>query len=404
MDQDHKKRILVFLPSFPVRSETFIARDLSALVELGHLDITVLAIKRGNGELPKNLESVFKPKRLNIFDQFFGMFYLLTRTKNVKNGYKILMKDKSRGFVSKVYLFIKSLGYTKVFSRYNPQEIHAHFMSEPSTIGLVASKILNIPISINAHARDVLEYPSLPVVKSKESKFVTICNSRVYDYYINMPGVMKDNVHLIHHGLDSAKIFSSPLNIEKPQKPMIFMGGSRLTDKKGIEYAIRASKLLVERGFNHQFDLIGPGDNYKKYIDLIKEVGVENNFFIHGDGKGAPFSEISQYYRIADIFVLPIVTMESGDSDGIPNTIIEASLAGLPVVTTDAGSVTELIQHEVTGLVVPQRNVSELTLAIQKLLVDQDLRSKLGTAAKQKATEMFEISKTVKQLENLLLS
>ena len=401
--KNKKKRILIFLPEFPVLTETFIARDISKLVEFGNLDINVLYTAEGTGEVPENLKEISKKHKLTILDSLLAIKYFIFNPRKVFEAYKIYKRDLTKSYIKRVYYFLTSVGYTKVFEAYNPDEIHVHFLSDSSSTAMVASIILDVPFSINGHARDITEYPTLPQTKARRAKFIVVCNRNAYERCVQISKTMGENIHLLHHGIDPQEIVKYPPKVNKPNRVMIFMGGTRLTKKKGIEYMVEASKVIKDRGANHEVHLIGPGPLYKKLKKRISELGLDDSFIIHGDGKGLPFSEVAQYYQIADIFALPVVALKSGDADGIPNVLIEAALAKLPIVTTDAGSVTELITDGETGVLVPQRDVEALATKVEHLIFDKDLRKRLGDAVYEKAKQMFSPEVNVRKLEELLL-
>lgn len=400
---DHKKKIAILIPEFPVLTETFIQRDIVKLMELGNLDVEVLYLKRGRGHLDRSLEKFIHRINLNIIDLLFSLKYLILKKGEIRRIDHILKGDLTRSVPARYYLLFKSLGYANIIKNYKPDELHIHFYSDFSTIGMFTAIILGIPFSINAHARDVFEYPHLPKSKANLAKFVTVCNKAAHERCMQISQAGEDKVHLIHHGIDPDSIFPSDIKVKKADTPMIFMGGTRLTEKKGIKYMLQASKILKERGISHRVDLIGVGEGYQALSDKIRETGLEKIFYIHGEGKGMPFEQLAEYYLAADLFVLPIIQARSGDSDGIPNVIIEAALAKLPIITTDAGSVSELIIDDVTGVVVPQKDPEALATEIERLLIDNERKERLGSAASGKAREMFDQDRNVKKLEKLLL-
>ena len=409
-----KKKILIFVPEFPVLTETFIERDISKLIQNDKLDISILAMKKGSGSMTAVVEKHFSKSRLTILDSFMAGFFFITKPGLTFKAYRLVLKDKSKSLLGRIYLFLKSVGYTKVFQKHHPDEIHAHFLSDPSTIAMVASIILQIPFSINAHARDVTEYPTLPGEKIKNAKFVSVCNSNAYNKILRLAqpkgsetfefaGNLASKIKLIRHGIDENEIFSVPLELKKAARPMIISGGTRLVAKKGLEYLIGASEILKKRGISHELHITGPGNLYGQLTDMLKKRGLEDMVFIHGDGKGVPFSLISQYYRVADVLVLPSIDLDSGDADGIPNALIEASLAKLAIVTTDAGSITELIETGVNGILVPQKNSEAIATEIEKLIFDENKRHELGENAYKKAKEMFDTEKNAGELANLFI-
>ena len=399
MATTNKKKVLIFVPEFP--RETFIERDVTALIERGNLDVSVVTLKKGNQELPDFVADRVSVANLGIVNLASGLAYFFSKPGAVREIFSLARKDKSKSLTSNYYLALKSLGYAKVFAKHSPAEIHAHFYSDFSTIAMYASILLEIPFSVNAHARDVFEYPHLSKEKAERAKFVSVCNQRAFEVCQGFSQRAK-NVQLIYHGLDPQKLFNDISPSEKTDVPLIFMGGSRLTEKKGIEYMIEASKILKERDIKHRVLIIGSGPLQKELEKKVAKAGLEEIFEING--AGAAFSELAKYYLSADLFVLPIIQTGEGDSDGIPNTIIEAALAKLPIITTDAGSVSELIENGKTGAVVPQKDAASLARAIEILLGDESQKKQLGAAAYTKALEMFDQEKNIAQLEQLLLS
>ena len=101
---------------------------------------------------------------------------------------------------------------------------------------------------------------------------------------------------------------------------------------------------------------------------------------------------------LAALFVLPSVTAHDGDRDGIPNVILEAMAMGLPVVSTRQSGIPEAVQDGRTGLLVPPRDARALADALAALLLDVDLRTRLGAAGRERAASTFDIEVNVQRL------
>ncbi len=401
--KDGKKRVLYFVPEFPRISETFIEREISKLVDWGNLDITVLSLSKATGSTSSTVLSHAVYRRLKFGDFLGGLAYLFTRPQDVKRCFKLVLELPNKGLFSKIYFLLKSLGYTKIIENLKPNHIHAHFLSWPSTTVLIESHILKIPFSISAHARDVFMEGELVAQKIKSAKFVSICNSFARNKALEIAGsgVDESKVKLIYHGIDP-KMFDTPPKMPRWYVPAIFLGGTRLVEKKGLKYMIKASKILRDRGIAHRVDLVGPGDLYNELIKMLDDLGLQDTIFIHGNGKGTPFAEVLEYYKVADVFVLPSIETGKGDADGVPTVVIEAAMAKLPIVSTSAGGITDLIEDGVTGVIIPQRDSQAIADAVQKLLSDKELASKLGQNAYNKAVQMFDINRNIGELEKLL--
>jgi glycosyltransferase involved in cell wall biosynthesis len=85
------------------------------------------------------------------------------------------------------------------------------------------------------------------------------------------------------------------------------------------------------------------------------------------------------YYAMASVVAVP------SHSEGSPNVVLEAMAAGLPIAANAVGGVPEILQENVTGLMVPPRNPEAMAKAILRILSDQELRVRLGAAARARA-------------------
>lgn len=398
----NKKRILYFVPTFPVLSETFIEREISKMVALGNVDITVIALAKGRGSMTANSERVTVFRRLDwqacikatkyFLLKPFSLLQILTRTFGIASF-------NPKNF----YVFLKAVGYAQIFEEYKPEHIHVHFLSEPSTIVLVVSQILDVPFSVSGHAKDVFLTGTLISQKVDKAKFVTICNTFAYNKCLEILHTTSNNkVHKIFHGIDP-KTFEGISKLIKPNRIVLFMGGTRLVEKKGIKYMIEACRILKDMHIDFQLDLVGFGEMANEIIDLVVKQNLGDVVNIHGGGKGMPFEEVVEYYKMADIFLLPSIEASNGDTDGVPTVVIEAAMSKLPVISTNAGGVSDLIDSS-NGIVVPQRDAKAIADAVITLIQNPDLRKTLGQKAYDKAVITFDLDKNIKQLEALLVA
>ncbi len=422
-----KKKVLYFVPEFPRLTETFIEREITKLLELDQMDIRILSLSPASGTMSELARRavvyqrltariaisafvkylLFSPRRIiELFKLISGSdkepLFLNLRAQNAHEDHSSIV---GRFHKARIFYMLKGVAYAKIFSEYKPDHIHVHFLSSFSTIAMVAAHVLHIPFSISAHAKDAIVDNSLIATKAQYAKFIAICNKRTWQTVVDqIPLELKPKVKLIYHGIDHEKIFAGDSRLVKPQRPVIFMGGTRLVEKKGIKYVIEASKILKSRGVDHQVEIVGPGPLYKELQDQIHELGLSDNVFIHGEGKGTPFDQVVDYYKIADIFVFPSIETNEGDMDGVPTVVIEAALAKIPIIATSAGSITDLVEHNVTGIVIPQKDSHALADQIENLLHNHVVRESLVKHAFKKASEMFHLDTNVKQLQELLLS
>src|SRR5262249_19545614 len=88
----------------------------------------------------------------------------------------------------------------------------------------------------------------------------------------------------------------------------------------------------------------------------------------------------------------------TSENEGMPVSLMEAAACGVPVVTTAVGGIPELVQDGVTGLLVPAGNPELFASALERLLQDPGLRSRMSQAARERAEQMFSVKRQVDQL------
>jgi glycosyltransferase involved in cell wall biosynthesis len=149
----------------------------------------------------------------------------------------------------------------------------------------------------------------------------------------------------------------------------------RLDSQKGFDVLVAA---LAELPADTTCLVIGEGRERARLTALASERGVADRFVLQGwlDDPRARLEEL-------DVFVLP------SRYEGFPLVIIEAMLAGVPVVATDVGSIRESIEDGVTGLLVPAEDPAALANAIRRLLENEQLRTQVSSAARDSAQRNF---------------
>ncbi|MDP4931463.1 MAG: glycosyltransferase family 4 protein, partial [Candidatus Nanopelagicaceae bacterium] len=95
-----------------------------------------------------------------------------------------------------------------------------------------------------------------------------------------------------------------------------------------------------------------------------------------------------------EMFSLADIVLLTSDSEGMPLTLIEGQMAGVPAIATDVGSVSEIVEHEVTGLVTSTQ-IEQIISSLGQLLGNSMLRSTMAKNAKERALDSFSIEKMV---------
>ncbi len=150
---------------------------------------------------------------------------------------------------------------------------------------------------------------------------------------------------------------------------MLFFG--RIREYKGLRYLLEAMPLLRASVPNLRLIIAGEGDisQYSDYLDHLSNIEIRNRFI--------PRSEVDQLFEESDLLVLPYI---EGSQSG-PLTI--AMAFGVPVVASDVGDISSVVQSAEIGLVVPPRNVAALAHAVTKIALDKSLRKHFVANAKK---------------------
>ena len=167
----------------------------------------------------------------------------------------------------------------------------------------------------------------------------------------------------------------------------------QLFPRKGIRFLVEAVAQLKPRFPELQLVLAGDGFERPTLVHLAEELGIVGDVHFLG---WVPNSALPPYYRAAALSVVP--SLEEGF--GIPAA--EAMGCEVPVVASDAGGLPEVVEHGVTGLIVPRGDTDALAQAIGSLLEDPERRRRMGVAGRERALRLFDWDRTAEQFEAAL--
>ncbi len=160
----------------------------------------------------------------------------------------------------------------------------------------------------------------------------------------------------------------------------------RLAPPKDVETLLQSLKKVR----SCKAIIVGDGPLRSSIKRSIYSLGLSNRVFLLGERNDVPSILAS-----SDVFVLP------SNWEGLPYTVIEAMMAGLPVVATSVGGVPELVEDGVTGFLVPRSDPEALAEALQRLIDDPELRERMGKAGRQKAMCEFTLDRMLRETEKV---
>lgn len=424
--------IAYIIKEFPRLSETFISNEIYQLEQIG-MRLRLFSVKRPG--IQKNHGTVdrikspiiYLPEASSLSESHFiqwlwvhfpkftkdhvRLFRLRPRhyLRTLKEAVQMSLRYRTWFFDRPKKVFIKEFlqaGFIalQVIEAGNIRHLHAHFCHGATTIAMFASRLSGIPFSFTAHAKDIylqkLNPGDLLQIKIKEAEFVVTC-TEANRIYLKSLSPESNSVHTIYHGLDTT-LFSPEEEKGSPLVTPLILSVGRFVEKKGFVHLVRACAILKERGHPFRCRIIGEADEQSPLLkELIGDLGLEKIVSLE---EAVTHEALKRIYAECAVFVLPCQIVESGDRDGIPNVLVEAMSMRRPVVSTTISGIPELIEHRRNGLLVPQKDPTELALALETLLKDPDLRTLLGTAARRRVCTHFDSTKTTQALRALFLS
>jgi glycosyltransferase involved in cell wall biosynthesis len=172
-----------------------------------------------------------------------------------------------------------------------------------------------------------------------------------------------------------------------PDDSVILTTVAVLREPKGIQYMLRALPEILSRIPNAYYAIIGDGEYRKDLEDLTSSLGLESHVIFMSYR-----SDVSELLAASDVFVLPTLV------DALPTVLFEAMAVGIPVIASNVGGVPEIVENNVSGLLIPPANPTVLATTCICLLQDETLAQRLASAAHDKVLSHFDIRRQAKNL------
>lgn len=386
--------IAIIVKGYPRLSETFIAQEIHALQARG-LDLYIVSLRRPTETATHPVHDdihvpvLYLPEYL--YQQPWRVFRGWWRARR-RSGYKKarsawwadLRKDKS---LNRVRRFGQALVLAAELPA-NNAFIYAHFLHTPGSVARYTSLISGLPWSCSAHAKDIWTTPEWEKKqKLDECEWLVSCTAANVAHLRSLCSD-PDKISLVYHGLDFERFDEAAADCNQADSGTLrILSVGRAVEKKGFDDLLHALKLLPPE-LKWRFIHIGGGGLVGSLKASAQTLGIAANIEWCG---AQPYDFVIDAYRRADIFVLPSRIAEDGDRDGLPNVLLEAQSQKLPCISTAISGIPELVEHDVTGLLVEQRDPAALAEAMRQLLTDPTLRTRLGLAGFKRVRSNFSV-------------
>ena len=209
---------------------------------------------------------------------------------------------------------------------------------------------------------------------------VIVVSQTIYNEVVHWLRIPSGKVTIIPCGVDTRYFKSAE------KKPYILFVG-RLTRRKRVDSLLRAYARLPNR--EYQLLIVGDGEERLKLIELTRKLGIRDRvIFLANISR----QKLRQLYAHASIFILPSI------GEGLPLSLLEAMASGCGVVATRVSGVTDVVKHDITGLLVKPGNEQDLYQKMSELLNDEEKIRILGDNARKYVMKRYEWSSIARKV------
>lgn len=397
--------VAFILKGYPRLSEAFIAQEIHALEQRG-LRILIVSLRHPTEQdvhpIHREIQAPVSYLPEYLYQEpmrVLRAWWAARRRPGYRAALTAWRRDLRRDHTANR---VRRFGQALVLANEIPQTVrrlHAHFLHTPASVARYASLLTGLPWSCSAHAKDIWTLAQWEKTgKLAECQWLVTCTA-ANQRHLRTLAADPERVELLYHGLDFAR-FTAPAhqrparNGRSPDDPVVILSVGRAVEKKGYGDLLQALAALPKE-YNWRFVHIGDGPLLKRLKRQAQTLEIAERSSWQG-----PQSQqaVLQQYRAADLFVLACRVTDDGDRDGLPNVLVEAQSQKLACLSTRISGVPELIDHEVTGLLVPQGDVAAFAAALNRLISNPELRTRLGNAGFQRVRRSFSLDTGIDRL------
>lgn len=372
--------------------EAFVIPEIKQLLRSGHDVLVVPRSRKGRivhgHELKRHsrFEPLYSPATLKVTAKS-----LWSAPGKICSAAATLFRTRSRKLALKNLAIIpKALWLAELARDWGADHIHCHWAGTTASMAMLASKLSGIPWSFTAHRWDIVE-DNLLAEKVRSATFAR---------FISESGLRMAQERGIGEARNARVL---PMGVSIPSRVQRWYGPrplivcpARLVPVKGHRYLLEAWRILRRRGLDPELWLAGGGELRARLEALSESLGLAGTVRFLG---AVPHRELLKIYEQLPVsaVVLPSVDLGGGEHEGLPVALIEAMSYGIPVIATATGGTAELITPG-SGLLVPSANAGALADAVERIIQDSTLRTRLGDSGRRRAVEAHDIVRVVEDL------
>jgi glycosyltransferase involved in cell wall biosynthesis len=264
--------------------------------------------------------------------------------------------------------------------------MHGHWVVPGGVIAAAARPAL--PLVVSLHGSDVFVAERTSVARAAARRVfgragaVTACSDDLARRAIAI-GADSHRMEVVPYGVDTGRFAPLTATSRRDTRARagisdadaLVVAAGRLVRKKGFEYLIDAMRDTA----GAHLAIAGEGDLDAELRERAQANGVSARVHFLGNVKQ---DQVAAWFAAADVVAIPSVRDDSGNVDGLPNTVMEALASGTALVATPAGGIGSVVRDGESGRLVPERDATALARAITAMLRDPAERARLGAAGR----------------------
>lgn len=390
--------------TFPKFSETFILNQVTGLLDAGH-DVTVFAESQPNTTQEHEIIAKYGLRDQTVYSSHPSSYLTaIGQIGRVIRRKPLLIPEVARRFKKgKTGAFEVANLKTVLYSDTRPFDAyHAHFGPVGVRWDFLGRQAFNTdaPYIVSFYGKDashhLKENPHVYDTLINTADVVTTLSNDMRSRLINV-GFSQDQIQVQPLAIDTSKFAFSPPSEPEEGDPIRLVSVARLTEKKGITYAIDAVAKLSE-DYNIRYDIAGDGELRNELEEQIKGYGLRDEINLLGYQTQ---KEVQRLLRNSHIFLAPSVTASNGDEEGTPTVLLEAQSTGLPIVSTQHAGIPEIVVDGKSGLLVPERDAPALASAVEILIQEKNSWHEWGLHGREQVEDRHSIAAAVHRLERI---
>ncbi|MGB7063396.1 MAG: glycosyltransferase family 4 protein [Candidatus Zixiibacteriota bacterium] len=377
--KSNKKKLLIITQSFIKYQGDILSKHIFVAAKLltrAGWEVSVLAPHESKLAFYEEIEGV----KVFRFKYFFERYERLAYSGRMQ---QLVLKNPINFIIFLFFMFVFLLRALQLVKRTRPSFLHAHWWIPTGVLGCLVSRLRNVPLLVTLHGTDVrlirknLAFTCLAKWVFKHATGITVVSNFIKSQLVGTLGVPPEKIFVLPMPIDPEKIYKKQM---PPRERKMILCVARYTRQKNLDTLIRAFHRVYQERRDLDLIIIGEGPQRQNLLGLTRELGLETKVFLYDLMRQ---EELNDYYNASEMVVLPSI------DEGFGLVLVEEQWLRKPVIGARSGGIPDIIEDGKTGLLFPPKDHQSLASAIERVLSDESLASRLAEAGYRSAVSNF---------------